>query len=172
MNLQKIKLTAEERRSVKAKMDNALWSYGGVGAAISGGTSAAGTFITALVGGWDYSLRLLVLCMAIDFGLGILSAIKSQTMDSKVAFWGGVNKIIVLAFVAVGVLLDGVLPLSEPYCRTAIIFFYIGREGLSCAENYGKLGGAMPAFLTNILVQLKDRGDSGNDNNNGGNTNE
>ncbi len=140
---------------------NVLWSYGKEGAAVSGVVSAVGTALVALMGGWDRPLKALLLFMAMDFALGVLAAAKNGRLDSKVAFWGGVNKIVVLCFVAVGVVLDGVLPLSEPYCRTAIIFFYIAREGLSLIENYGKLGGELPAFLKEILAQMKNQNDKG-----------
>lgn len=66
-----------------------------------------------------------------------------------------------LCFVAVGVVLDGILPLEQPYCRTAIVFFYVGREGLSMIENYGRLGGQLPGFLREILAQLQEQ-NSGN----------
>ena len=136
-----------------------LWTYGGKGAAISGVISLAGTALSALVGGWDQPLKALLLFMFLDFILGVLAAAKHGELDSKISFWGGINKLLLLCFVAVGVVLDGILPLEEPYCRTGVIFFYIGREGLSMVENYGKLGGVMPAFLRGLLAQLKESND-------------
>lgn len=143
---------------MKNKM-NVIWSYGEGGACFSAAVSALGTAMVSLLGGWDQPLKALVLFMVLDFVLGVLAAIKNAKLDSKLSFWGGINKILVLCFVAVGVVLDGILPLEEPYCRTAIIFFYIGREGLSLVENYGKLGGRMPAFLCDILAQMQDEND-------------
>ena len=135
---------------------NILWTYGSKGALISGAVSAIGTTLVAFLGGWDQPLKALMLFMLMDFIMGVLAAVKNKVLDSKVSFWGGINKLLLLCFVAVGVMLDGVLPLDSPYCRTAVIFFYIGREGLSMVENYGKLGGVMPVFLQELLVQLKD----------------
>lgn len=140
---------------------NLLWSYGSEGAAVSALISAVGTCLIALLGGWDKPLKALLLFMLWDFVLGVLAAIKRKELDSRVAFWGGINKVAVLCIVMLGVMLDDVLPLSEPYCRTAIICFYIGREGLSLIENYGKLGGELPVFLSKVLVQLKEEGDKG-----------
>ncbi len=141
-----------------------LWSYGSTGAALSSAVSAVGTALMTLVGGWDQPLKALLLFMALDFVLGVLAAAKHGEVDSKVAFWGGVNKLAVLCFVMVGVMLDGTLPLSQPYCRTAVIFFYIAREGLSLIENYGKLGGELPAFLRSMLAQMKEQYDKGENN--------
>ena len=138
-----------------------LWSYGTEGAALSGVVSAVGTTVLSLIGGWDQPLKALLLFMLLDFVLGVLAAAKQGEVDSKVAFWGGVNKLAVLCFVMVGVMLDGTLPLEEPYCRTAVIFFYLGREGLSLIENYGKLGGELPTFLRSMLAQMKDQYDKG-----------
>ncbi len=135
---------------------NLFWNYGRAGARISGLVSAMGTGAVALLGGWDRPLKALLLFMVMDFLLGVLAAAKGKELDSKAAFWGGVNKLAVLCFVAVGVVLDGLLPLEEPYLRTAVIFFYMAREGLSLMENYGKLGGELPPVLREVLLQLKE----------------
>ena len=138
-----------------------LWSYGPMGAKISGAVAAVGTLLTRAMGGWDAPLKGLCAFMVLDFALGILCAIKAGNLDSRIMFWGGVNKLLVLAFVAVGVVLDAILGLPDPWCRTAVVFFYIGREGLSLVENYGKLGGRLPSFLSKILQQLQDTADQG-----------
>ena len=39
-----------------------------------------------------------------------------------------------------------------------MVFFYIGREGLSLVENYGKLGGRLPSFLSKILQHISASG--------------
>lgn len=135
--------------------------YGEAGAKISGVVAVIGTLLSALLGGWDGMIRALIFFMAVDFVSGIAAACKEHRLDSQVMFWGGVGKVMVLALVAAGVVLDGLLGLSAPYCRTAIIWFYIGREGLSVLENYGKLGLPLPAFLAGLLTQLRDRGDQG-----------
>lgn len=151
----------KQKKGGNRRLENVIWSYGKVGAVISTAVSALGTAAVGLFGGWDKALQTLIFFMVMDFVLGTLAAMKNGELSSKTAFWGGVNKLIVLCLVAVGVMLDGVLPLREPYCRTAVICFYIGREGLSLLENYGKLGGEMPEFLRRLLAQMKDYGDSG-----------
>lgn len=135
--------------------------YGEAGVKVSGVVAVIGTLLSALLGGWDGMIRALIFFMAVDFVSGIAAACREHRLDSQVMLWGGVGKVMVLALVAAGVVLDGLLGLSEPYCRTAIIWFYIGREGLSVLENYGKLGLPLPAFLAGLLTQLRDRGNQG-----------
>lgn len=150
------------RRLAAQTADKVVWSYGEKGVEISSVFAVAGTFLTGMVGGWDKLLQVLLLLMLVDYISGLLAAAKNKTMNSKIMFWGGINKIFVLLLVAVGVGLDGILPLSQPYIRTAIIWFYIGREGLSLLENYGKMSGdKAPSFLTELLAQLQNKGDSG-----------
>lgn len=61
--------------------------------------------------------------------------------------------------VGVGVILDRLVGMSDPYIRTAVIWFYIGREGLSIVENYGKMGMPLPPAIAKALEQLKGKGD-------------
>lgn len=140
-------------------MKGLLWNYGNEGATLSGVVAVAGTLLNGWLGGFDNMVQALVTCMAIDFALGFLEAVKSRMVDSHTMFWGGINKILVLVFVGFGVVLDGLVATPQPYIRTAIIWFYIGREGLSIVENYGKMGLPLPKFITTVLRQLKDQGD-------------
>ena len=133
--------------------------YGEVGAKISGAVAVIGTLLSALLGGWDGMIRALIFFMAFDFLSGIAAACREHSLDSQVMFWGGVGKVMVLGLVAAGTVLDRLLGLAEPCCRLAVIWFYIGREGLSALENYGKLGLPLPAFLTGLLAQLQQRGE-------------
>lgn len=142
-------------------MKNIVWNYGSEGAGISGIVAFVGTVATAFFGGWDKPLQLLLYLMAADFILGILAAAKAQKINSKVMFWGGVNKLLVLLLVALAVRMDCALPLSEPYIRTAVIFFYCGREGLSLVENYGKMGMPLPSFIVKLLEQIKEKAENG-----------
>lgn len=123
------------------------------------GIAAAGTFLNAFLGGYDNMVESLVWFMVIDFTLGFLAAGKAKSIDSHVMFWGGINKFLVLTMVGIGVLLDGVTGMSEPYIRTTIIWFYLGREGISIVENYGKLGLPLPEFISTLLEQLKSKGE-------------
>lgn len=136
-------------------MKNVFWSYGLEGVEISGFVALVGTFLTFLLGGWDKPLQFLMVLIVSDFVLGILSAIKMGKLNSKVMFWGGINKILVLLLVSIAVFMDYALPVGEPYIRTAVIFFYCGREGMSVIENYGKMGMPLPKVFIKFFEQLK-----------------
>lgn len=134
-------------------------SYGSFGLRVSSCFAAAGTALNWLLGGWDLMVQALIAFMALDFVLGFAASVKNHTTDSQVMFWGGVNKVLVLGLVGVGVLLDSLLGVGEPYIRTAVIWFYIARELLSILENYGKLGNNIPPILKTVLAQLQEKGD-------------
>lgn len=138
-------------------------SYGSFGLRVSSCFAAAGTALNWLLGGWDLMVQALIAFMALDFVLGFAASVKNHTTDSQVMFWGGVNKVLVLGLVGVGVLLDSLLGAGEPYIRTAVIWFYIARELLSILENYGKLGNNIPPILKTVLAQLQDKGGQGHE---------
>ena len=136
-------------------------AYGRWGARYSAIFALVGTGLSALLGGWDGPVQALLFFMAFDFLSGFAAACKEGSVNSQVMLWGGVGKVMVLALVAAGVVLDQLLGLSDPYCRMAVIWFYIGREGLSILENYGRLDLPLPSFFTDLLQQLQNRGDVG-----------
>ena len=43
--------------------------------------------------------------------------------------------------------------------RTAVVFFYLANEGLSCLENAAVIGLPVPEKLKEMLAQLKDERD-------------
>ena len=138
-------------------------NYGSFGLRVSSCFAAAGTALNWLLGGWDLMVQALIAFVALDFVLGFAAGVKNHTPDSQVMFWGGVNKVLVLGLVGVGVVLDSLLGAGEPYIRTAVIWFYIARELLSILENYGKLGNNIPPILKTVLAQLQDKGGQGHE---------
>ncbi|MEF2247757.1 phage holin family protein [Paenibacillus sp. IITD108] len=130
--------------------------------AIGGVIAAIGTGIVGFLGGWDKGLQLLLWLMIADYVSGLLKALKTKSVDSEVMFWGGVRKIIVLVVVGLAALVDQWLGDLSGLCRTAAIFFYIAREGLSVTENLGVLGVPMPDAIKDRLSQVSNgkKGDS------------
>lgn len=59
--------------------------------------------------------------------------------------------------VAVGVMVDRVIPATNEAVRSAVIFFYIANEGLSILENAGELGLPLPAALKKSLEKMQDK---------------
>lgn len=130
--------------------------------AAGGLVAAVGTFLTAALGGWDKALQVLVYLMIADYITGLLGAIKNKKVNSEIMFWGGIRKGVVLGVIALAAICDNWIGGSAPIFRTAALYFYAGREGLSVVENFGILGVPMPAQLTRFLEQLQEEGD-GND---------
>lgn len=128
-----------------------------------GGIAAVGTIIAEALGGWDTSLKVLIIFMAIDYITGILCALvwkkspksESGAFESKASLKGLIRKCAVLILVYIGALLD---ELTEQHIvRTAVIIFFIANDGFSIIENLGIMGVPMPEAIKNAfeLLQMK-----------------
>ena len=135
-------------------LNSIKWNYGIEGVYFSAVVSAVGIGLESFVGGFDGSIRLLLILMAVDLFTGVIAAIKVKSLRSNIMFWGGVNKVFVLIFVGIGAGLDLLLSGDSPVIRAAIIWFYIGRELLSLVENSSKIGVIIPPVILEIINQL------------------
>ena len=115
-----------------------------------------GTLANAL-GGFDTSLRLLVVLIVADYITGVALAIKDKKLSSEVGFIGLFKKIMIFVMVWVGFELDKAL--GTEVLRNIVIYFYASNEGVSLLENTGRLGVPYPEKLKKVIEQLKDRGD-------------
>lgn len=122
---------------------------------IEGAFAVLGTVVTALFGGWDAALKILVFLMIVDYVTGFLAAYKYKRVNSDVMFWGGIRKGIVFIVVIIAVLLDELINGGLPIVRTLALYYYIAREGLSVAENLGLLNVPMPQQMIDALTQLQ-----------------
>lgn len=108
----------------------------------------------------------LLIIMAIDYITGVMIAAvwkksgKSETgaLESRAGFKGLCKKTGILMAVLIGVQLDNVLNLNG-YSRMAVIFFFMGNEGISVFENYGIMGMPMPGWMKKAFEQLRNRGE-------------
>lgn len=121
--------------------------------------SIVGTFVSYYLGGWDAALQTLVWCMVLDYMFGLLGAIKNKKVNSEIMFWGGIRKAAILLVVSLAVMVDDLVGNSAPIFRTMAVYFYVGREGWSIAENLGILGVPLPPGLRKVLVQLQEKGE-------------
>lgn len=110
-----------------------------------------------LWGSFDGLLYALVAFMAIDYVTGVISAVITKNLSSEVGFRGIAKKVIIMALVAVGHILDSRIADGGTVCRSAVIGFYIANEGISILENAEKLGLPLPKKLTDVLKQLKEK---------------
>ncbi|QYR20791.1 phage holin family protein [Paenibacillus sp. sptzw28] len=129
--------------------------------AIGSIAASAGLFITDWLGGWDKALQVLLVLMLFDYITGVLGAIKNKKVNSDIMFWGGIRKVTVLFVVGLASLLDEWVQPGAPVFRTAAIYFYGGREGLSVVENLGVIGVPLPGRMREWLEQLSEKGGAG-----------
>ena len=124
-----------------------------------------GSFIARSLGGWVTALQTLIIFMAIDYVTGLLVAgvwqrsnkSKTGALESRADFKGLIRKGLILMVVLIGVQLDAIIGL-QAFCRTAIVLFFCGNEGLSIVENLGIMGLPLPDFVKTKFEQLKEKG--------------
>ena len=119
--------------------------------------SGVATFITYLIGGWDYSIIALLIMMSIDYLSGVFVAIANKQVSSEIGFKGIAKKCLILCMVAIGVIVDNLLKTEFELCRMLVIYFYIANEGISILENASNLGLPVPQKLKDALIQIQNK---------------
>ena len=109
-----------------------------------------------LLGGWDISIKVLIMFMIIDYMTGMISAIKNKELSSKIGSFGIVKKCLMLVLVAVAVEVDELTGQSGMF-RTIVIYFYVGNEGISILENLVECEIKVPEKLKLILKQIEEK---------------
>lgn len=128
--------------------------------------AALGSWVAALFGGWDGSLKALLFLIAIDYitGLVVAGVFHASTksnggaLESRAGFKGLVRKCGILALVLVAQLVD--VTTGQSFVRTAVCLFFVANEALSVLENVGLMGVPYPNFLKKMLEVLRDKGDN------------
>ena len=112
-----------------------------------------GGFCGYFLGGWDTTLKVLVIMAAIDYITGVIAAGYNGELKSKVGFKGIAKKVVLFLLVGVTAQLDAAFG-SNSAIREATIFFFMGNELLSLLENAGRMGIPLPQALTNAVEIL------------------
>jgi toxin secretion/phage lysis holin len=128
-------------------------------------------FVFAAVGGWlgyflggcDGLLYALLAFVVVDYITGVMCAISDHTLSSEVGFKGICRKVLIFLLVGIANILDVQVIGTGSVLRTAIIFFYISNEGVSLLENAGHLGLPIPEKMKDVLQQLHDRSEKGDE---------
>ena len=107
----------------------------------------------------DGVLIALIALMAFDYVTGVIRAAINHDLCSSVGFKGIARKVLILALVAVGNLIDVHVIGDGNLCRSLVIGFYIANEALSIVENAIGLGLPVPQKLVAIIRELKDKND-------------
>lgn len=126
--------------------------------------TAVGGWLGWFLGGSDGLLYALIAFVVIDYITGVMCAISDKKLSSAVGFKGICKKVLIFALVGGGHILDAFVIGSGSVLRTAIIFFYLSNEGVSLVENCAHLGLPVPQKLKDVLEQLHNRAEKGDDN--------
>lgn len=116
------------------------------------------TTFVYLVGGIDIAMKSLLIVIVIDYITGVMSAIYNKELNSNIGLKGILKKFSYLIIVSLSVILDRIVG-DTGAIRTLIIYFFVANDGISIVENIGKMGVPLPKKLTEVLEQLRNKGD-------------
>ena len=125
--------------------------------------TAIGGWLGWFVGGCDGLIIALIAFVVLDYITGVMCAVVDKTLSSEIGFKGIFKKELIFVLVGVANILDVNVIGTGSVLRTAIIFFYISNEGVSFLENASHLGLPIPERLKEVLQQLHDRAEKGED---------
>lgn len=132
--------------------------------------------LTAIFGWFGWLVVLFILCMAIDYATGSVSALQKGEWSSAVArtgLWhkcGSLIAVIVagLADIVVGLVVNNIPAITLPFDYTVLIcpivvVWYILTELGSIVENVGAMGAPVPKFLKQMIKTFKNVTDATGD---------
>ena len=111
--------------------------------------------IDIIIGGYDILFKTLIAFIIIDYITGILRAIYTKTLSSKIGANGIIKKTGYILIVIISCYLDKLLG-NNGNIRNMIIYMFIANEGISILENWALMGLPLPKKLFNIFEKLKD----------------
>lgn len=114
------------------------------------------TIFVYFLGGFDVALKALLIMMTIDYITGVLSALCTKTINSKIGLKGIAKKFGYLCVVAVSVVIDEILG-NLGTIRNVIIYFFVANDGLSIIENLGEMNVPLPEILKSSFEQIKNK---------------
>ena len=110
---------------------------------------------TAVIGGWDIALKVLLILMGADVVTGLLKALMKGEYTSRDFRKGLVSKAGFLIVLILCYQIDMIVNNGKPMLRDVATIFYITIEGSSIIENLGLMGVPIPKAITNRLAVLK-----------------
>ncbi|HHB2481321.1 TPA: holin family protein [Bacillus cereus] len=116
------------------------------------------TGLTALLGGWDKPLQVIVACVILDILTGMLKGWRDKSFSSRRMREGFTTKIGYFIVIMLATMFDGLMPETAPLLRTVAVWFYIFVEGVSVLENLASLGVPIPQGIVDRLSQVKGKG--------------
>lgn len=135
--------------------------------------AAVGGAIAGAMGGWDATLKVLVVMMIVDYLSGLMAAAMGRSdkteyggLSSRAGFVGLGKKGLMLAVVWMATMLDAAM--GTAMCRDAACWFYIANEGISVLENLDHVGVPFPGKIKELLGHKLDESNNTDDVNKGG----
>lgn len=122
-----------------------------------------GGWLGWFLGGCDGLLFALLVFVTVDYITGVMCAILDKSLSSEVGFKGICRKVLIFLLVGIANILDVQVIGTGSVLRTAVVFFYISNEGISLIENAAHLGLPIPAKMKEVLEQLHDRSEKGDE---------
>ena len=119
------------------------------------------TGFSYLIGGWDTTLRVLLILMSLDVISGMYKAWIMGIFQSKEFRQGLLTKSGFFLVLILAYQMDLMMGNAEPVIRTITAMFYIGVEGTSLLENLGAIGVPIPKFIRKRLKVFQDNADEG-----------
>ena len=98
----------------------------------------------------------LLVFVVVDYITGIMCAVLDKKLSSEIGFRGIFKKVLIFTLVAIGHIIDENVIGDGSVIRTAVIFFYLSKEGISILENVVHIGWPVPQKLKDVFVQLGD----------------
>jgi toxin secretion/phage lysis holin len=115
--------------------------------------------VSALIGGWDFTLQVLLILIAIDILTGVFKGLHGFAFTSKQFREGLVTKAGYILILILCFQLDTLMGNTDPVIRTVVTIFYISVEGSSIIENLGAVGVPIPEVIRERLAKLHDVAD-------------
>ena len=112
-------------------------------------------FLSYFLGGFDALIYALLSLVCIDYVSGVLCAVHSRCLSSKIGAKGIIKKIFIFMLVGAAHLADFYLLHDKNGLRTVVICFYSANEIISILENAACCGLPIPKAITNALNALK-----------------
>ncbi len=116
--------------------------------------SSLGSILGWFLGVSDSLIYALIAFVSLDYITGVLLAIQSKNISSKIGFKGIYKKFSIFLLVSMGNIIDKYIICSGSSIRTLLIMFYLSNEGISILENVGMLGLPIPQKLKNVIRQF------------------
>lgn len=124
------------------------------------GSLLIGTPVAFLLGDWTPLYDVLLVMIGLDLITGITKGFYKKELRSRHMHQGIIRKTMIIVVVIVANMIDVALFGSTPVCKTSVLLFFIGMEGISLLENLAQMDIPLPDFISKYLMVIKDKAES------------